>query len=672
MAPTVERPPTVTKRYYARDQASFIGKLKFTQFNRSPERAVFPLLGTEAQPDVIDGKLPISVGAADPETREREAFGVVASSYEPIEIRFDKFVAPVSGRYKLRLSAYSFTAGTSKEPKWYTADRSKASPGRRAEPVTLYSSTPPRQLRLLGSLDFSTEPTVQEMDTYLLPGESIRPDAARLFRSRPPSWHNPLATKDGIPGVAFKWLEVEGPIFDQWPTAGHRLLFGDLPLRPAASTDESVDVVSKDPHADAERLLTSFMAAAYRGPVPGAEVKRFMGVVDTALASGARFTDAMITAYSAVLCSPAFLTVDEKPGRLDGNAVASRLALFLWNSSPDETLRKLAASNQLNDPQAVVAQADRLLADPRSRRFVDAFLDYWLDLRKIVATAPDASLYPDYYLDDLLSESAEQETQLFFNELVQKDLPASNIVWSGFAMLNERLATHYGIPGVEGVAIRRVELPEGCVRGGLMTQASVLKVTANGTTTSPVVRGAWIMERVLGKPPPPPPPSVPAIDPDIRGATTIRQQLEKHRSLASCAACHAKIDPAGLALESFDVLGGWRDRYRAMGDGPHEAGFGHNGQPFAFHVGPSVDPSGVLPDGRRFEDIQDLKSLLLDDSRQVARNLVGQLVAYGTGAPIRFGDREAVERILDHAQADHYRVRGLIREIVKSDLFLNK
>jgi hypothetical protein len=201
----------------------------------------------------------------------------------------------------------------------------------------------------------------------------------------------------------------------------------------------------------------------------------------------------------------------------------------------------------------------------------------------------------------------------------------------------------------------------------------VLKVTANGTTTSPVLRGAWIMERILGKPPPPPPPSVPAIEPDTRGAVTIREQLDKHRSIASCAACHAKIDPAGFALENFDVMGGWRERYRGLGEGTPEIGFGHNGQKFAFHLGPKVDPSGALPsNGGAFKDIRGLKALLLKDEPQLARNLVGQLVVYATGAPIHFGDRPAVEQILKKSAAGGYGVRTLIHEIVQSELFQMK
>jgi cytochrome c553 len=676
MASQAKRPPTTTNRYYAREQRAFTGKLKFSQFNTSPERATFPLLDTKAQPEVLNGTAPVSVGAdGDPAIREQEAAGVVASSYEPLDLRFEKFTAPVSGHYRLRVGAYSFTAAPLNANKWWVPDRANAGPGRRNEPVTLYSELPPRQLRLIGSFDVTPDTSgVGELDTWLVAGESIRPDASRLFRSRPSNWHNPLAEKDGTPGVAFRWLEVEGPIYDdkQWPLAGHRLMFGDLPMRDAKS-GEGVEVISDNPAADARRLLRTFMAAAYRRPVPDAEVERFAAVVDSAMKAGTSFTDAMIAAYSGVLCSPGLLSVEEFPGRLDDFALASRLSFFLWNSSPDDELRTLAAKGELHKPEVLRAQTDRLLNDPRSRRFVDAFLDYWLDLRKIVATAPDAGLYPDYYLDDLLAESAEQETQLFFAELLRANLPASNIVWSNFAMLNERLADHYGIPGVKGVALRRVTLAQGCKRGGLLTQASVLKVTANGTTTSPVQRGAWVMERILGKPPEPPPPSVPAVEPDIRGATTIRAQLDKHRTLATCAACHAKIDPAGFALESFDVMGGYRDHYRANGGaGEVVPGFGHNGQKFAFHLGQPVDPSGELPDGRHFTDIDSLKKLLLADPRQLARNLVSQFVVYGTGAPVRFGDRPEVEKILDRTAAGGYGVRDLIAQLVQSDLFQSK
>jgi hypothetical protein len=380
----------------------------------------------------------------------------------------------------------------------------------------------------------------------------------------------------------------------------------------------------------------------------------------------------MIAGYTAVLCSPEFVCLEEKPGRLDDYALASRLSFFLWTTAPDDELRRCAGRNELHRLEVLRAQTERLLNHPKSRQFADAFLDYWLDLRRILATSPDAELYADYYLDDLLTESALEETERFFAELLREDLPARNLVASDFAMLNERLAAHYGLPPVPGVAVRRTPLPKDSVRGGLMTQAAVLKVTANGTTTSPVLRGAWIMERILGRKPPPPPPSVPAVEPDIRGATTIREQLDKHRSLETCAACHAKIDPPGFALESFDVMGGWRERYRAEGGDQPEKGIAKSGQKFAFHYALSVDASGELPDGRKFRDIREFKQLLLADEKQIARNLARQLTVYATGAPVRFADREQVEAMLERASSSHYGVRSLIHELVQSELFRNK
>lgn len=424
--------------------------------------------------------------------------------------------------------------------------------------------------------------------------------------------------------------------------------------------------------ADAERLLRDFIRHAYRRPTAETELKRFLPVVKSALKKGNTFTDAMLAGYTAVLCSPEFIGLEEKPGRLDDYALASRLAFFLWNSSPDEELRQSAARHELQQPEVLRAQTERLLAHPKARRFVDAFLDYWLDLRRILATSPDAELYSDYYLDDLLTESALEETQRFFVELLREDLPARHLVASEFAMVNERLAAHYNLPPVRGVAMRRAPLPPDSPRGGLLTQAAVLKVTANGTTTSPVLRGAWIMERILGQKPPPPPPSVPAVEPDIRGATTIREQLDKHRDVESCAGCHAKIDPPGFALESFDVMGGWRERYRAEGGQTPEKGLAKSGQKFSFHYALPVDASGELPDGRKFRDIREFKTLLLQDEKLIARNLVKQLTVYATGAPVRFADREPVEAILERAASSHYGVRSLIHELVQSELFRNK
>ncbi len=670
---SAEKLPVVTKRYYARDQGSYTGPMKYSVFNTAPERATFPTLGYVAQPEVRAGKAPTTFGKSDPAKRELEGVGVVASAYEPIEPKFSAFKAPISGRYKIKLCGHSVWVGPGEPKKWFIPNLDQISKGRRPEPITVYALTPPRVMRRIGNIDLNPDVTVANLDVQLMAGESLQVDAVRFFRSRPGAtrWQNPLAEQDGQPGLVMRWIEVEGPLVDNFPTASYQQLFDDLPVKKTMTSVLNVEVVPRDAAKDAERLLRRFVQQAYRRPVSPQEEVRFLPLIQNALKTGSTFAEAMVTGYTAVLTSPSFLYLQDKPGRLDDYALAERLAYFLWNSPPDAELLALAKAGQLHEPAILRKQTDRLLDDARSQRFVAAFLDYWLELRKVGVTNPDENLYPDYYLDDNLVESAGDETRLFFAELLKRDLPARNVASSDFVFVNERLAKLYDLPPVIGSQFRKVTLPVGSVRGGLLTQASVLKVTANGTTTSPVVRGAWMMERILGQKPPPPPASVPAVEPDIRGATTIRQQLESHRKLESCSACHTKIDPPGFALESFDIVGGYRKAYRAIEGKERELGFGKNGQKFTFHNALPVEPHGQL--GKRlFADIREFKALLVQNERQLARNLVGQFAVFATGAPVGFADRPKVENILDAAQPDGYGVRTLVRGLVTSDLFLNK
>jgi len=493
-------------------------------------------------------------------------------------------------------------------------------------------------------------------------------------------------------------MEVEGPLSDETTDAGYRLLFGDLPLqrvgrgRPGVTIqvvdsgdnretgrragvrvepmiDVVVDVATKDAAGDARRLLRTFVARAYRRPTAEGEADRFIALVEQRRAAGLSFAEAMLAGYTAVLASPGFVFLDDQPGALDDHALATRLALFLWNSPPDATLRARADRGEMSRPEVLRAETERLLSDPRSHRFREAFLDYWLDLRKMEDSTPSTTLYNDYYLDDALAEAAVAETRLFFSELLERDLPVRSLVDADFAHLNGRLAEHYGIPGVQGIAMRRVTLPPGGVRGGLLTQASVLKVTANGTTTSPVLRGKWIVERILGLEIPPPPP-VPAVEPDIRGAVTIREQLAKHRADPSCASCHRKMDPPGFALESFDIMGGFRDRYRAVDEAkPALTGLGKNGQPFAFHLALPVDASGELPDGRPFADIREFKRLVREDDTALARSLARQLITFATGAPVHFSERNDLEELVARTRASGHGVRSLVHAVVQSELF---
>jgi hypothetical protein len=462
------------------------------------------------------------------------------------------------------------------------------------------------------------------------------------------------------PGLAVQWLEVEGPLLDSWPTAGHRQLFGDLPLRPVSSGSKVLTVVSEQPRADAERLLRAFMRRAYRRPIIAQDVEPIVKLVADQLDAKQSFEEAMRVGYKAILCSPDFLFFQEKRGTKDEFALAARLSYFLWNTQPDDELTKLAEQGELSQPEKLRAQVERMLNHPRAQGFIRNFLAQWLDLRLIDFTMPDRKLYPEF--DDALRKSMVEETELFFADVLKNDLSVVNFVDSDFAMLNERLAQHYGIAGVKGPALRRVALPPGSHRGGVLTQASVLKVTANGTTTSPVTRGAWVSRNILGKPPDPPPPNAGAIEPDIRGAKTIREQLDKHRRDPSCASCHVKIDPFGFALESFDVTGAWRDKYRVL-SGPNLA-MNRNG--------PKVEADSALVDGRAFRDIDELKKLLVEDKDQLARCLTEKLLIYATGRGPRYSDRAVVKEIVDRSRARNYGMRSLIHEIVQSRVFLDK
>lgn len=686
LAKQIAPPATTTTRYYAREQKTFLSNTR--KFTNEQERMVIPVIGFKSQYELYGqhGNAPMQLEPPDPATLELTGFIEIASQFGSYYMWFDSFKAPMAGRYKLRFKTFSAWIGPSNsEPglpvtTWWISDLSNVMPSKRREPVIVYAETVPHKYRWLGNFDAPIEPGVQEIDAWLRKGETIHPDCGRFFRADflPKRYRNPLATEEGSPGVGFRWLEVEGPIYDQWPSPGHRLLFGDLPLKevknPATGAVVGVEVVSSEPEKDAARLLGNFLRQAYRRPAAEQEVARFLPVYESVIQSGASFTEAMITAYTAVLCSPQFLTVSAQPGPLDDYALAERLALFLQNTAPDAELRAAAAAGQLRDPAGLRAQTERLLADPKSAQFINAFTDYWLDLRRVTAVSPDPVLYADQFQDDLLNESCLQETRAFVTELIRHDLPVRNVVDSDFVMVNERLATLYGLQPFDSVHIRKVPVPPGSPRGGLLTQASVLKITTNGNNTSPVTRGAWIMDRILGQPPSPPPPNVPAVEADTRGATTIRAQLPLHRSSPTCASCHVTIDPPGFALESFDVVGAWRERYRAMDPAVKPvAGFGRiGGQKLEFHYALPVDASGLMADGTPFADIQDFKKILLKDETQLARNVASQLIVYATGAPVRFSDRVAVEKIINRAGKTGYGFRTLIHEVVQSELFRNK
>ena len=473
--------------------------------------------------------------------------------------------------------------------------------------------------------------------------------------------HETMPTYPG-PGLKIHWMEVEGPFPETWPTESFRRVIGDA--------DPKLGTL-----ADAEKLIRALLPRAFRRPVTAGEEKPFVALVAKSLEMGQPFEASLRAGYKAVLSSPKFLFLREPTGPLDDHALASRLSYFLWSTTPDETLAALAERGELSKPEVLRAQAERLLKHPKAKAFTENFTGQWLSLRDIAATTPDKSLYPEW--EELLQWSAVRETHLFFEELLKQNLSVKNFVDSDFAMLNGRLAKHYGITNVHGVAFRKVALKPEQHRGGVLTHASVLKVTANGTTTSPVLRGVWVLDRILGRPVPPPPPNVPAVEPDIRGATTIRDQLAKHRATENCAGCHARIDPPGFALENYDVIGGWRERYRIVTDQKNRVNnrtgpLGKYLKGYEFGLGLRVDAGDVLPDGRKFADLVEFKKLLLTDPEQIARCLTEKLVTYATGQPVGFSDHAAVGRILTEAKGADYGLRSLVHAVVGSELFRNK
>jgi mono/diheme cytochrome c family protein len=544
-----------------------------------------------------------------------------------------------------------------------------------------------KRRELIGYFDAKfNQPNSIELTRFFQSGETIIVAPYRMSKVRvdagysvylpdkqekiPKGWHhinNPNPPIDTVgPAIVVKPIEITGPLLESWPPEGHRLLYGDAELV-----------------ADAKAQFSVFMSRAFRRPVTAAEVDKYYSLVSTRLDQGDGFKIAMNAAHRAVLCSPHFLFLVEEGPRLNDYELAARLSYFLWRTSPDATLRKLAANGELSKPEVLRRETERLINSPRFDAFINDFLNHWLNLREIEATTPDRDLFPEYFVsyhdgtqDSLLHDSIIRETRAFVRDLIARDLEIQRLVKSPETFLNQRLAEHYELPPVKGTELRPIALPAESVRGGLLTQASVLKVTANGANTSPVVRGVWILERILGTPAPPPPPDAGSIEPDTRGATTIRQQLAKHMASESCAGCHQKIDPPGFALESFDPVGRYREFYRTTETGEKlndaRAWFGAHYGHVKYLKGAAVDSSAVLPDETAFNDIRAYKEILAAKPQQIARNVVSKLVTYATGVHVEPADALAIDSILKRSEPKKYGLKTLIMETVQSELFTHK
>jgi hypothetical protein len=439
-------------------------------------------------------------------------------------------------------------------------------------------------------------------------------------------------------------LELRGPFADPAVLPeSHKRVFICSPADPGKF----------DP-ACASRILSSFLARAWRRPVTAADVESMMRFARMAEKEGDTFEQGIALAVKAALVSPNFLFRIERdpnpndqslPHRLTGFELAARLSYFLWSSMPDSELMGLAASKQLHNPAVLAAQVRRMIGDPKAEAFADNFAGQWLEIRNLDAATPDSRRFKNWDAD--LREAMRRETQLFFLAMLREDRDIRDFADGRFSYLNERLAKHYGIEGVEGRNFRRVELTTD-QRGGVISHGSVLTVSSYPTRTSPVLRGIWVLENFLGNKLPPPPADVPRLEEDKIGKTeTLRQQLEKHRADPSCAVCHDKMDVLGFGLENYDAVGAWRT---------HDGDF-------------PVDAAGTLPGGKTFATPAEMKRILREDTEGLTRNLTEKLMIYALGRGLEPYDRPVLRSIVGKASVSGYRFGTIIQEIVASAPF---
>ena len=472
------------------------------------------------------------------------------------------------------------------------------------------------------------------------------PNAFTNVKSRVP-WQLKLTDdqfKPIQPTLIIDSVDWDGPLVESWPTPAHQRIF----FKGESATKDL---------AYAKEIVTRFAEQAWRRPVLADEVAHVLQPFVKALELGDAFEPAVKSALMAVLCSKNFIYLEEghatKPSpHIDEYELASRLSFFLWSTMPDAKLIDLARSNTLH--QNLATEVKRLLADPKAEAFATGFPRQWLQLRRVGMFPPDKVLYPDY--DENLEQSMVAETLGFFADVLKRNGSLRDFHDSDWSLINERLAMHYGIDGIRGDQLQRVSLKPDNHRGGLLTQASVLSLTSDGTRHRPVHRGVWMLESIIGKPAPPPPANVPALStpaPDAK-KTTVREKLEQHRADPNCTACHNKIDPLGIAFDNYDAIGRWRT-VETVKDGTG--------------ADPKLDPSGLLPDGRKFADSIELRKILLADIDKFAAAFTEKLATYALRRGMTFSDREELKRITDQAKDDDYKLASIIEALVNSPLF---
>ena len=568
------------------------------------------------------------------------------------------FQVPRTGRYRITMEAYRYPGDVGSVP-W-----PKTNIDNQTVTLTLYrgrkQGSSAQLSDLVGTFDLTDDiPKTVEVETFLRPGQLLSPSVADL--DLPAEAYKYFDPDKNIrdykgKGIAIKSLTIDGPMLEAWPPESTRRLLTGVEFDDAGQIR-----LTKPPYEHVVDIVRRFGSLAFRRPLQSSEVERFASLALPLLVEERPFLEVVRVPLRALLSAPSFLYQTGDVGKLDDYALATRLSYFLWRSMPDAELFEMARVGRLSDPQVLGRQVGRMLNDAKSERFVKDFAGQAFRLYELKVTTPDPELYPEY--DDRLGQAMGRETELFLNELIAENLSVSHLIDADFTFVNRRLAEHYRIPDIRGQTMRKVTLPADSPRGGLLTQASIHKITANGTTTSPIPRGNFVLANLLGKPSPPPPANVADLEPDTRGTTTIREQLTAHRQNPTCAGCHRTIDPPGFALESFDPIGGVRTNYRISG-----GAFG--GFPLPAKSGPRVDASGVTPTGQAFAGIDEYKRLLLENElNQVARHMASQLMVFGTGTEIDFADRDELEHMVARLRDQGYPMRTMIREVVNSDLF---
>ena len=451
------------------------------------------------------------------------------------------------------------------------------------------------------------------------------------------------------PELLIDWFDVEGPVFDAWPPSSHKAVFGETP--------EKAD----DEETYARDVLARFMRRAWRRPIQGSEIEIALSQFKAARKDRS-LVEAMKIPLTSILTSPNFLYLVEPAAensseRLDDHQLAARLSYFLWSSMPDKELSKLADSGQLQKRDVRSQQVDRMLSDPRADNFVKNFAGQWLGLRLVGANPPAPDLYPQY--DRHLETSIVAESEAYFREFLQHDLDARQMIRSNFVTINERMARFYGIPDVRGDDFRRIPVPPGIHRGGIVTQASILTVTSNGTRTSPVKRGTWILKTLLATDPGLPVANAGEIAPKVPGIdkATVRQRLEIHRELPQCARCHNKIDPLGFALENFNAAGEWRD----------QEGFGYKGR--VERDDPVINASSQMPDGTEINGVEGLQTAMMAQEDLFLRAIATKMMTYALGREPGLADLPSIQESVRVMKSRGYTIRSLIHHIVASPQF---